>query len=115
MNNKLNLTTLTDELSRNTQFIFGDKLRKIILYGSYARGDYNDDSDLDIMVLADFEESEESQLQEAVDKLASRTSLAHDVIVSLLLKNASFFEMYTEFLPYYRNVATEGVELYAAN
>ena len=31
----------------------GDKLDKVILYGSYARGDYDDESDIDIMVLAD--------------------------------------------------------------
>jgi len=28
---------------------FGDKIRQVILYGSYARGDYNRDSDIDIL------------------------------------------------------------------
>ena len=31
--------------------IFGASLRQIILYGSYARGDYRDNSDMDIMIL----------------------------------------------------------------
>ena len=31
--------------------ILGDDLKKIILYGSYARGDYSENSDIDIMVL----------------------------------------------------------------
>ena len=30
--------------------IYGTHLKKIILYGSYARGDYRDDSDIDIML-----------------------------------------------------------------
>jgi predicted nucleotidyltransferase len=34
------------------QKIYGSHLRKIILYGSYARGDYKDDSDIDIKPIA---------------------------------------------------------------
>lgn len=29
--------------------IYGDHLKTVILYGSYARGDYTEDSDIDIM------------------------------------------------------------------
>ena len=34
--------------------ILGKRLKKIILYGSYARGDYNSSSDIDILVLTDY-------------------------------------------------------------
>lgn len=30
---------------------YGDRLSKIILYGSYARGDFNEESDIDLMVV----------------------------------------------------------------
>ena len=30
---------------------FGDKIRRVILYGSYARGDYNRDSDIDVLIV----------------------------------------------------------------
>ena len=30
---------------------FGESLDAVILYVSYARGDYNEDSDIDVMVL----------------------------------------------------------------
>ena len=33
--------------------ILGDRVKKIILYGSYARGDFNKSSDIDIMILTD--------------------------------------------------------------
>ena len=36
--------------SRGVKNILGKNLRKVILYGSYARGDYNDNSDVDTMV-----------------------------------------------------------------
>ena len=37
----------------NVRAIYGSHLRQIILYGSYARGDYNSDSDVDVMILLD--------------------------------------------------------------
>ena len=33
--------------------IYGSHVRQIILYGSYARGDFRPDSDVDIMILVD--------------------------------------------------------------
>ena len=33
--------------------IYGVHVKQVILYGSYARGDYNKDSDIDIMILLD--------------------------------------------------------------
>ena len=33
--------------------IYGLHLRKVILYGSYARGDFQSDSDVDIIILLD--------------------------------------------------------------
>ena len=37
---------------------FGKRIKKIILYGSYARGDFNTSSDIDIMILTDFTDDE---------------------------------------------------------
>ena len=38
--------------------IYGSHVRQIILYGSYARGDFRPDSDVDIMILADMSDLE---------------------------------------------------------
>ena len=37
--------------------IYGVHVRQIILYGSYARGDFRPDSDVDIMILVDIDTS----------------------------------------------------------
>ena len=33
--------------------IYSDSLESVILYGSYARGDYDDESDIDVVALVD--------------------------------------------------------------
>lgn len=114
---KLNpaISAVTEELSRNTQNIMGDRLRKIILYGSYARGDYEEYSDLDIMVLADFDESEIRDLENRLGRMSSRASLDHDITVCMLLNNENLFMSRLHMSPFYRNVLSEGVEIYAAH
>jgi predicted nucleotidyltransferase len=39
---------ILDEIESHLKNIYGSKLKRIILYGSYARNDQNAESDLDI-------------------------------------------------------------------
>ena len=40
-----------EELTKKTKSIYGDRLKEVILFGSCARGDYTDESDIDVMIL----------------------------------------------------------------
>ena len=106
------INIITEELSRNTQRIMGDRLRRIIMYGSYARGDYRDYSDLDIMILADFDESEFKELEYKIGRTAHDIGFEHDIIVSAMLNNENLFMSRLHISPFYRNVVSEGVEIY---
>lgn len=44
---------LLDKYIAELKKIYGTHLQEVILYGSYARGDFKDDSDIDIMILLD--------------------------------------------------------------
>ena len=109
------VAAVTDHLRRNTQSIMGDKLRKMILYGSYARGDYKDYSDLDIMILADVSDNEQKAFENQIHTFASDIGLEHDIIISVIINNESLFMSRLHISPFYRNVLLEGVELYAAH
>lgn len=39
------------EVKQDLTAYYGDRLQKVLLYGSYARGDFHDESDIDIMPL----------------------------------------------------------------
>jgi predicted nucleotidyltransferase len=53
MNRKvpLHIRKMMKELKEGLVGIYGDKLKAVYLYGSYARGDYRQGSDVDIMIL----------------------------------------------------------------
>lgn len=46
------------DFTEKMEVLFGRSLNKIILYGSYARGDYKENSDIDIMILTSMSEDE---------------------------------------------------------
>ena len=90
--------------------VFGNKLRDAYLYGSFARGDYDDESDVDILVTVDMSVEELSKLRSRVSAVNSSLSLEHNVTVSITAKPMEQFTRYADILPYYRNVLSEGIK-----
>lgn len=93
--------------------ILGDRVKKIILYGSYARGDYNDSSDIDIMILTDLNDEEMYKYSEKIWDYAYDLEFDNnfDITLSPLVKNIDKFNYWLEALPFYMNVQKEGVVL----
>ena len=55
---KRELEEILKKYTADVRAIYGERLCEVILYGSYARGDYREDSDIDIMILVDMDEME---------------------------------------------------------
>ena len=87
-------------------------VKRIILYGSYARGDYPPECDLDIMLFMNCSHGDVKNFQNVVCKIASRIGLEDDIEVSLTMQDKETFEKQLAILPFYRNVKREGVTLY---
>lgn len=90
---------------------FGESLKRIILYGSYARGDYNDRSDIDVMVLVSLSDSEIKRLENRVYDGAFDLELKYGKVLSPVIRNQDTFEYWSDTLPFYQNVRTEGVKI----
>ena len=89
--------------------MLGDRLTKVILYGSYARGDYNENSDVDIMVLTTFSDEEIEQIESKVFDLAFDFLMEHGIDISVIVKNDEHFYHWLGALPFYNNVDKEGI------
>ena len=94
--------------------IYGNHLKQVILYGSYARGDYTKDSDVDIMLLVDLDETELDTFSDALSELGFDYNVEHDIWMMPIVKNKKSFLRWSEAYPFYKNVKKEGISLYEA-
>lgn len=95
--------------SQELRRILGDNLSKVIVYGSYARGDYNDRSDVDVMVLVKVSDEEIRAIKNDVYDAAFDIQLSTGIEISPIIKNEEQYEYWVDTLPFYRNVREEGV------
>ena len=93
------------------QLLLGSDLYAIILYGSYARGDYNNSSDIDIMILVDLPETEIKKIENDIYDIAYDFLMDYGVDISVIIKNEDIFKYWLGTLPFYNNVEKEGVVL----
>lgn len=92
--------------------VFGDRAKKVILYGSYARGDYRRNSDIDVMILTDLTDNELIEYRDRLWDLVYDIELENNVILSPLVKNIDKFSKRVNVIPFYMNVEKEGVVLH---
>lgn len=93
------------------KIIFGKSLKKIILYGSYARGDNQENSDMDIMILTTLTDNEIRAIENQVYDIAYDYELSDRVRISVNIKNEEHFNYWLGALPYYDNIRKEGIVL----
>ena len=90
--------------------IFGEKVEKIILFGSYARGDFNPESDFDILVIVN--DNDLRSYRKARAKIISEFLFKYDILLSIRLASKDTFSRNKMISPFYQNVIKEGISLY---
>lgn len=94
--------------------LYGEQLKAVILYGSYARGDYRPDSDIDIMILVDLTEQEIMEKGHRLSEMTFEYDFNYGLAIMPIVKNIDHFNKWLRSYPFYYNIKKEGVELYAA-
>lgn len=101
-----------DDLVKQLHTIFGNSLQQIWLYGSYARGDFRANSDVDIMVIANKTTEELRIFHDALGTMVYELIIAHDYYSSIQMETRERFQAYLKQIPYFENIANEGIILY---
>ena len=105
---EIQLNNISEKIVKIYRQIYGYDIMYIYLYGSYARGNYNDESDIDYVAIVKGERHDlQSKLKKVWD-LSVDINLEHDVIVSPSVIPYKEYEQYKRLLPYYKNIAKEG-------
>lgn len=108
----LNIEEIKKDVEKLAIEFFGELLDKVILYGSFARGDYDEESDVDFAVFLNIEESKISNYMNEVTEITSKLSIKYGIIVSLILVSNFTFDRYKDVLPFYKNLVKEGKVVY---
>lgn len=104
-----NISSIVYHFSREVKRILGKKLTKVIVYGSYARGDYRENSDVDIMILVKMPEEEIRNIKNDIYDLAFEYEMSYGIELSPVIKSEEQYQYWVDTLPFYRNVREEGV------
>jgi predicted nucleotidyltransferase len=102
---------------------------ELILYGSKARGDYREDSDIDLLIVINdkhnidkdisFEELEKlyflavnKKIRDELLNIILDIELKHDIFIDWQIKNKSYLQTgLAQVVPLYKNIKREGIEL----
>lgn len=109
--------SVDDVLSRyviELQKIYGAHLQSVILYGSYARGDFTEESDVDIMILLDLPDEEIKSYRHQLSEQTFDFNMDFDLDIKPIAKSKEHFMKWVENYPFYANVNREGVKLFEA-
>ncbi len=97
--------TLLSELKAGLQAIYADRLRGVYLYGSYARGEADPESDLDVLVVLDRIGSYSEEV-DRTGELGAELSLKYSVSISkVYLRERDWLERESPFLANVREEA----------
>ena len=107
------LNVLLKEIAAIYRKVFGDDIVKIVLYGSYARGTFDAESDIDIAAIVKGEREELQRKLREVWVLSSDLELEYETILSPTVIPYEEFEKYRNDIPYYRNIEKEGIRIVA--
>jgi predicted nucleotidyltransferase len=88
---------------------FGNEI-ETYLFGSIARGDYDDYSDIDILVLLPFEPN--NSIEEQIFDLAYDVGLEYNVIFGIIVYSSTFWNSgIASVMPIHENIEREGISV----
>ena len=105
------LFMIETQIAESYKNVFGSDVVEILLYGSYARGDFDSESDIDVAAIVHGERSDLQEKLKIVWDKAADIGFDNDVVISPTVIPADEFDKYKTHLPYYRNIAMEGKKI----
>ena len=108
MNALPHLDNICDRIVKSYRIVYGDAIEAIFLYGSYARGDFNENSDLDFVAIVKGERMDLQKKCYDVWDDSNKMDLEYDVVSAPTVIPSAEFARYKDSLPYYRNIVKEG-------
>jgi predicted nucleotidyltransferase len=102
---------LVNEFVERVRAFYGERLVKIILFGSYARGDFHDESDVDLLVvLRDEDVSNIREKRAGLSRLTWELFYEYGLAPSAFVVTRTRFEQSSQ--AFFRFIRQEGITIY---
>lgn len=95
-------------LQKELNAALGERVEKIILYGSQARGEARDDSDIDVLIVLK-DDFKYSVMLRKTSKIVARLSLENDVVISRAFATRQQYEQ--SKMPFLMNIRRDGIAI----
>ena len=106
------INEVKEECTSLVRDLLKEDLVEVVLYGSCARGDYTEDSDIDIALLTKSDRLGVKKYENALAAIATEIAMKHFAIVNFVCLPYEEFEEKKTWYPYFMNIAMEGEVLY---
>lgn len=113
MCSQLEVRTIIAQLREKLAIIFPQEQFDIILFGSYARHDADDESDIDVMFLVNSSRQTIQEKHWQIGEAAAEVLMDFGIVVSPIVENRAYYHANADLLPFFRNVQREGVRIVA--
>lgn len=109
MCSQIEMYTIIEHLCKSLTGIFPQEQFDVILFGSYARNEADDGSDIDVMFLVDSSRQTIQEKQWQIGEAAAEALIDHGIVVSPIVENRAYYHANANILPFFKNVQREGV------
>jgi predicted nucleotidyltransferase len=100
------IAPILQEVKKKIREVYGSRLKGIILYGSYARGEADEGSDIDLIVLLENAKEPSAEL-DVLSNTVAQIDLKYDTLISIVPVDEREFQV--RRLPLIMNVRKEGI------
>lgn len=101
---------ILQELVDGILAVMQDKLVRIVLYGSAARGTNTDESDIDVAMIMNG--AMDKDMEDKLSDFIVDMNLKYDKVFSVIDIDAEKFSAWENVIPFYQNVNKEGIVLW---
>lgn len=110
----MDLKQVLEKYVENLKTIYGADLLQVSLFGSYARGDYDSDSDIDILVIIKGSKYKISDYNDKLCDMSVNFNMEHNIWIQVIDMDSEYFYKWRNTSMFLRNVKDDEVRLYGA-
>ena len=109
LTDKAGMDRIISEYIKKVKEILADDFERAVVYGSYARGEYNSESDVDIAIFTSRKAEEFYLLINQIAEITFEYGVQYDIIFSPVFQNTADFQRMLKVMPYFQNIQREGI------